>query len=166
MIPLHYLQNDMNTFLLVQNVLERLDSIHRSHILSSKTAGGAASWTTILLHTTSGAHVQSLPIALVPVATTAIRTEHVQTVRRGRLRSRISRLNTVLLQRHLLASLPPPTNKPELLEAVDPRKHLNDMVVNSVILKRSADAPLLGVWDLTNWRTLEFTMHDLLVVKG
>jgi len=59
----------------------------------------------------------------------------------------------------------PSTSEPEVLEALDIQEYVNDIVVDPVILERSSDDPSLGMWDLTNWRTLEFTMHDLLVVK-
>lgn len=40
---------------------------------------------------------------------------------------------------------------------------LNAIVVDPMILERSDDDLVLGTWDLSNWRTLEFTMRDLLV---
>jgi hypothetical protein len=59
----------------------------------------------------------------------------------------------------------PSTSEPEVLEQTDTPKELHDILVDSIILERSADVPLLGTWDITNWRTLELTMNDLLVVR-
>lgn len=60
---------------------------------------------------------------------------------------------------------PPSRVKSKMLEATDSPTELDDIVVDSIILERSADEPSLGTWDLSNWQTLEFTMSNLLVMR-
>lgn len=56
----------------------------------------------------------------------------------------------------------PPTIESDLPEVIDTPTDLDDIVVDSMMLQRSDDDPMLGTWDLSNWRTLEFTLSDLL----
>jgi len=64
-------------------------------------------------------------------------------------------------------SIPPPsTGEWQFSEAKDTQTDSDCMIVDSIMLEKSADDLSLGTWDLSNWRTLEFTMSELLVVSG
>lgn len=58
------------------------------------------------------------------------------------------------------------TSESDLPEVTDTPREQDEIVVDSKMLERSNDGPLLGAWDLSNWQALEFTMSDLLVVRG
>ena len=58
------------------------------------------------------------------------------------------------------------TGESQASEATDTQTDSDCMTVDSIMLEKSADDLSLGTWDLSNWRTLEFTMSELLVVSG
>lgn len=58
----------------------------------------------------------------------------------------------------------PSTCESDMPEVTDASIELDGIVVDSIMLERSDDdLLLLGTWDLSNWRTLGFTMSDLLL---
>jgi len=59
----------------------------------------------------------------------------------------------------------PSTSDSESLEATITETDSDCIVVDSIMLEKSDGASSFGTWDLSNWRTLEFTMSDLLVVR-
>jgi hypothetical protein len=60
----------------------------------------------------------------------------------------------------------PSTSDPDLPELLGTPEELDEIVVDTKMLEMSDDGPSLGVWNLSNWQTLEFTMSDLLIVRG
>jgi hypothetical protein len=55
----------------------------------------------------------------------------------------------------------PSTIESDLPEVIDTPTRLDDVVVDSMMLQRSDNDPMLGTWDLSSWRTLEHTLGDL-----
>jgi hypothetical protein len=66
----------------------------------------------------------------------------------------------IAMQSAILSS--PSTIESDLPEVIDTATDLDDIVLDSMMLQRSDDDPMLGTWDLSNWRTLEVTLSDLL----
>lgn len=60
----------------------------------------------------------------------------------------------------------PSRSELDLPEGIDIPTELNDIVVDSIVLDKSDDDTSPGTWDLSSWRTLEFTLSDLLMVRG
>jgi hypothetical protein len=51
-------------------------------------------------------------------------------------------------------------------EATDMPADLNAIVIGPMMLERSKEDPILGTWDMSNQRTLEFTMSGLLSARN